>query len=139
MEAIKRRDFLGGLAAAICAPYVVRNSGILMPIADRSLAAYSVIGHDALGNRISETITVSMQRARAIRAAAYKSRRYGELVEPIFQQAFARRKLRDYSPRAVGPIYPRGKQPCWDKTNSDWCVYIQRGDEFLGVNHLLTI
>ena len=41
---IGRRGFFGVLAGAVFAPYVCRNSGLLMPIADRSLVTYEVRG-----------------------------------------------------------------------------------------------
>ena len=39
-----RRSFLTGMAIMIAAPYVVRDSGLLMPIADRSLVTYEIRG-----------------------------------------------------------------------------------------------
>lgn len=32
---LSRRGFLGGMAAALAAPYVIRDSGLLMPVRDR--------------------------------------------------------------------------------------------------------
>jgi hypothetical protein len=43
---IGRRSFLAGFGAAIVAPYVVRNSGLLMPVADRTLVLYGDLAHD---------------------------------------------------------------------------------------------
>lgn len=40
---LTRRSFFSGLSAAIAAPYVVRNSGLLMPVKDR-IVAYGRIG-----------------------------------------------------------------------------------------------
>jgi len=56
---LTRRNFCAGLTAAICAPYVVRNSGVLMPVKDRQakwIATYSVRGYDAYGLPKSELL-----------------------------------------------------------------------------------
>ena len=42
---IERRTLLKGmLVAGICAPFVVRNASVLMPIADRGLVTYEIRG-----------------------------------------------------------------------------------------------
>ena len=116
---ITRRNFCASLAGLVAAPYVIRASGVLMPVADRSLATYYISGHDAWGNRISEAITVPARIAQEIRRTRYKSHRYGELVEPLFQEAFRRGNLADYNPSGFGPFF-------------DGSAEIERGDNFTG-------
>ena len=38
---LHRRSVIAGLAASVAAPYVVRNSGLLMPVRDRTLLSAS--------------------------------------------------------------------------------------------------
>ena len=55
---IGRRSFLKGLAATlVAAPFVVRNSGVLMPIKDRTLYRYYLVkGYDQHHRPVETTI-----------------------------------------------------------------------------------
>ena len=56
---ITRRNFYAGLAGLVAAPYLIRNSGVLMPVRDRRLyASYLVTGLDAMGLHKRELIRV---------------------------------------------------------------------------------
>ena len=56
---ITRRNFCAVLAGLVAAPYVIRNSGVLMPVRDRSLyASYLVTGLDAMGLHKREMLRV---------------------------------------------------------------------------------
>ena len=56
---ITRRNFCAGLALAIAAPYVVRNSGVLMPVRERSIyATYLISGYNGDNKYVSEKIRV---------------------------------------------------------------------------------
>jgi len=58
-----RRNFCAGLATLVAAPYVIRNSGVLMPVRDRRLyATYFVSGRNALDQIQQETIRVAAHK-----------------------------------------------------------------------------
>ena len=46
----RRKILKGMLATGICAPFVVRNSSLLMPVKDRSLITYEVRGEQLAEN-----------------------------------------------------------------------------------------
>lgn len=95
MEAIKRREFLGVLAGAVFAPYVCRNSGLLMPIADRSLLDYVIQGRDERGEPAFEWIRVP-RRGRIEHTPQY--------MDAIFKTAHERGNLQKINVIGYGPM-----------------------------------
>ena len=62
---ITRRNFCASLAGLIAAPYVIRNSSVLMPVRDRTLyATYIVTGWDGMDKLKREAIRVPANDAR---------------------------------------------------------------------------
>jgi len=62
---ITRRNFCAGLAGLVAAPYVIRNSGVLMPVSDRTLyATYIVTGWDGMDRLKRKTVRVLAHDAR---------------------------------------------------------------------------
>jgi len=72
---LSRRGFIGGMVAALATPYVVRDSGLLMPVRQRLVRSDELsmmIGRDPISGRwralsFAEAIAMGQSRPSALR------------------------------------------------------------------------
>ena len=102
---ITRRNFCASLVGLIAVPYVIRGSGVLMPIADRSLGYYTISGHNAFGERISEMVYIAQKKIMDLHRMDMRSHEYAIAVDGIFTKAFGRGTLVDYNLYSVGRFF----------------------------------
>jgi len=102
---VTRRNFCAGLAGLVAAPFVIRASGVLMPVADRNLGSYTINGHDAFGRRISEEVYVAQKTMMELHRMDMRSPEYAKAVDGIFTKAFSRGTLADYNLYSVGRFF----------------------------------
>jgi len=96
-----RRDFIKGLGAAICAPYICRDSGLLMPIADRRLVSFFIEGRDKEYRPIAELVRISRRRAAILNLPNTPERQ--RFVDGVWDVAHRRGNLVSSHPLGVGP------------------------------------
>lgn len=86
---LSRRHFLTCIIGSLAAPYVIRNSGVLMPVRAVTSApvVFTVSGYDAYARPIAETIGLASIREHLLPILTAVTGKYDEL-DPQWRRIF---------------------------------------------------